>query len=82
MQQMLRLLYELHTKDNGFSYRVATDNNSQPCGFVWHTSTMRWKFENNGDVIFLDLLGTKKNSVDWPYIALVIIDGNVRYELL
>jgi hypothetical protein len=73
---MLSLLEKLHKTDPAFTYRVATDTNNLPCGFVWQTPTMRRFYELYGDVIFLDCMKRKQNSVDWPYIAPTILDAD------
>lgn len=70
------LLKTMVKKENGFQYKVATDKLGRRCGYVWMTPWQRAAFEQYGDVIFLDCMKRKQNSVDWPYIGPVVLDGD------
>jgi hypothetical protein len=76
------LLQELAKREPGFQFRVAYDNNNRPCGYVWMTPWQRAAFEQYGDVIFLDCMKRKLNSVDWPYIGPVVLDGENKIAVI
>jgi hypothetical protein len=80
--QIERLLHDLAEKDAGFQYRVAYDDGGNPCAYVWMTPWQRAAFELYGDVIFLDCMKRKQNSVDWPYIGPVVLDGSNKIAVI
>lgn len=71
-----RLLHDLRDLDSNFQFEVAFDSRFQPCGYVWMTPWQRAAFEQYGDVVFLDCMKRKQNSIDWPYIGPVVLDGD------
>jgi hypothetical protein len=74
--RILRCLSDLATQHPSFTYRVAYNTRNEPTGFVWMTGAMRRMFEINGDILFLDCMKRTMNTVNWPYIAPVILDGD------
>ena len=43
---------------------------------MWHTPAMHLNFHLLVKLIFLDSMKRKQNSIDWPYIGPVIVDGD------
>ena len=71
--QRMQSLFELCAlADCGFKYAISRNNACAFSGFIWQTPAMRSNFHRFGNVIFLDVMKRKHNSVDWPYIGLVI----------
>ena len=69
---------KLSTKDPGFSYHIARAADGSPTGVVWMTPAMRSAFESFGECIFLDAMKRQQNSLHWPYIAMVVLDGDKK----
>jgi hypothetical protein len=81
-QRMLHYLEGLARSYVGFTYRVSFDCDGIPTGFVWMTPVMRRQFELYGDVLFLDCMKRTANSVNWPYIGPVVVDGDCRISMI
>lgn len=71
-----KLFQDLHKKDSGFHYNISYDKDNNPTSYSWQTPWQRAAFEQYGDVIFLDCMKRQQNSVDWPYIGPVVLDGD------
>jgi hypothetical protein len=70
---------KLSAKDAGFSYHIARAADGSPTGVVlWMTPAMRSAFESFGECIFLDAMKRQQNSLHWPYIAMVVLDGDKK----
>lgn len=78
---MENLLETLHRKDPGFTYKIAYAADGSRCGYVYMTPLMRRNFELYGSVLFLDAMKRQQNSVYWPYIGPVSLDGDGRVVL-
>jgi hypothetical protein len=78
-----KFLMSLKQKDPRFDYRIAKDKFGATCGYCWQTPVMRADLEQYGDVLFLDAMfldamKCQQNSVYWPYIGPVVIDGDKK----
>jgi hypothetical protein len=73
-----KFLMSLKKEDSRFDYRIAKDKFGATCGYCWQTPTMRADLEQYGDVLFLDAMKRQQNSVYWPYIGPVVIDGDKK----
>ena len=69
---------KLASKDAGFSYCIARAADGSPTGVVWMTPAMRAAFEAFGECIFLDAMKRQQNALHWPYIAMVVLDGDKK----
>ncbi|KAI2495957.1 hypothetical protein MHU86_18567 [Fragilaria crotonensis] len=69
---------KLASKDVGFSYSIARAADGSPTGVVWMTPAMRAAFEAYGECLFLDAMKRQQNSLHWPYIAIVVLDGDKK----
>ena len=70
---------KLSTKDPGFLHHIARAADGSPTGVVWMTPEMRSAFESFGECIFLeDAMKRQQNSLHWPYIAMVVLDGDKK----
>jgi hypothetical protein len=76
-----RFLEALHQKDAGFTYKIAIAEDGSRCGYIWMTPAMRRSFELYGDVLFLDMMKRKLNSLHWPYVGPVVLNGNKKIEV-
>jgi len=76
--KLLHYLKLLREKDPSFTHHVAYDNEGLPTGFAWMTGTMRYAFETYGEMISLDAMKRQLNSVHWPYMAPVVLDGDKK----
>ena len=74
--QLAHYLRKLREADSTFTFRIAYDPKGAPTGVVWMTATMRAAFELFGEVLFLDAMKRKLNSLHWPYVGPVVIDGD------
>ena len=54
------------------------DADGSPTAIVWITAYMRKAWIRYGDVIFLDAMKRKLNSLHWPYIGPVVLDHEMR----
>ena len=81
-QSMESMLKKCSEADIGFKYAVAYDSNYNITGFVWQTPAMQMNFHLFGDMIFLDSMKCKQNSIDWPYIGPVIVDGDDKMAVI
>jgi hypothetical protein len=73
-----KYLSSLRTKDSRFDYRIAKDQFGATCGYCWQTPVMRADLEQYGDILFLDAMKRQQNSVCWPYIGPVVLDGDKK----
>jgi hypothetical protein len=73
-----KFLRSLKTKDPQFNYRIAKDDLGATCGYCWQTPVMRADLEQYDGIIFLDAMKRQQNSVYWPYIGPVVIDGDKK----
>jgi hypothetical protein len=69
---------KLSAKDAGFLYHIARAADRSPTGVVWMTPAMRSAFEAFGEYLFLDAMKRKQNALHWPYIAMVVLDGDKK----
>ena len=69
---------KLASKDTGFAYHIARAADGSPTGVVWMTPAMRAAFEAYGECLFLDAMKRQQNSLHWPYIAIVVLDGDKK----
>jgi hypothetical protein len=72
----------LKTMDTRFDYRIAKDKFGATCGYCWQTPVMRADLEQYGDVLFLDAMKRQQNSLYWPYIGPVVIDGDKKVRVI
>ena len=72
----LTLLEKMSVADPGFTHRVCYDIDGAPTGAVWMTLQMRSHYEPFGNFISIDAMKRQLNSLNWPYIAPVILDKN------
>jgi hypothetical protein len=73
-----KLLEDLVKKDAGFAYRIARADNGSISGYIYMTSVMRARWERYGDVLFLDAMKRQLNSLHWPYLSVVCLEGDKR----
>jgi hypothetical protein len=71
-----KLLDDLVKKDPGFAYRIARADSGSISGYVYMTSVMRARWERYGDVLFLDAMKRQLNSLHWPYLSVVCLEGD------
>jgi hypothetical protein len=71
-----KLFGDLALKDPGFAYRVARADNGSISGYIYMTSVMRARWERYGDVLFLDAMKRQLNSLHWPYLSVVCLEGD------
>ena len=69
-------LNSLSAKDPNFTFRIAHDGVGSPCGFVWQSSIQRAYTRDYSDIIYLDCMKKRANTIAWPYIAPVVLDGD------
>jgi hypothetical protein len=69
---------KLASKDTGFAYHIASAADGSPTGVKWMTRAMRAVFEAYGECLFLDAMWRQQNSLRWPYIAIVVLDGDKK----
>jgi hypothetical protein len=68
-------LNEMKKSFEGFDYRISNDATSgKPTAVVWLTPTMRKMWKRFSDALFLDAQKRQRNKLQWPYIAVTIID--------
>jgi hypothetical protein len=57
---------------------IARAADGSPTGVVWMTPAMRAAFEAYGECLFSDAMKRQQNSLHWPYIAIVVLDGDKK----
>lgn len=65
-------------KDPLFTFRICYDDNCIPTGIIWMTGIMRRAYEFFGEILCVDAMKRKLNSLEWPYLVPVILDGDKR----
>ena len=69
-----RFMESMQERCNGFSYRIAYDNDNKANGIVWMTGTMRENFHRFGSFISLDAMKRATNTFLWHYFSTVLIN--------
>jgi hypothetical protein len=69
---------KLAVKDTGVAYHIARAADGSPTGVVWIAPAMRAAFEAYGECLFLDAIKRQQHSLHWPYIAIVVLDGDKK----
>jgi hypothetical protein len=62
--------------------RIALDGVDSPCGFVWQSSIQRAYTREYSDVIYLDCMKKRANTISWPYIAPVVLNGDNKIRTM
>ena len=73
----LDFLATLKEKSPGFDFAVKREE-GRPSAVVWMTPSMRKAWIRYGNVIFLDAMKRKLNSLHWKYIGPVALDNEKR----
>jgi hypothetical protein len=73
-----RFLELIKENSPGFDFRIHYDEDERPDAVVWMAASMRKNWLRYGNVIFLDAMKRKLNSLHWPYIGLVGFDNEKR----
>ena len=58
--------------NKGFQYQFLQNNVGTIAGGVWQTAVMRDNFEQFGGYICIDAMKRHINTLDWPYISVVM----------
>ena len=58
--------------NRGFQYQFLQNNTGTITGCVWQISVMRDNFERFGGYICIDAMKRHINTLDWPYISVVM----------
>lgn len=74
--QLRTYLESLAQRDPGFRFKISFSSDNVPTGIVWQTPAMRRDVERYGDALFLDCMKRQQNSLHWPYIGPVLLDGD------
>jgi hypothetical protein len=69
-------LCSMSAKDPSFTFRIALDGVGNPSGYVWQSSVQRAYTREYSDIIYLDCMKKRSNTMSWPYIAPVVLDGD------
>jgi hypothetical protein len=79
----------IRSKAKGFTYKIAestsnlyTSNNGKKLlKVIWHTATMRRKFELFGDFLGLNMIKQGINTLLWPYFSVTMYMKYQKYAL-
>ena len=52
------------------------DGVDNPSGFVWQRSVQRAYTREYSNIIYLDCMKKRANTISWPYISPVVLDGD------
>lgn len=77
----IRFLDTLKEENPGFSYTIKTSLEGRPCALAWMTAEMKKDLIRFGDILFLDSQKRQYNVANWPYIAPVVKDENMKVRV-
>jgi hypothetical protein len=78
LKQILSLLERAHMEDDGFDFRIGRDILGNVTAIVWQDGIMRGHCTRLLDVVMLDMMKRRQNSIDWPYCGPVLITGEKK----
>ena len=76
--KLFALLEKLGQIDEGFTYRIAYNQEQKCTGFVIMTAGMRSNFERFSSFLCLDAMKRTTNVHMWPYIGFAVMDDMKR----
>ena len=76
--RLFALLDKLGQIDEGFTYRIAYNQENKCMGFVIMTAGMRSNFERFSSFLCLDAMKRTTNVHMWPYIGFAVMDDMKR----
>lgn len=77
----IRFLDNLKATNEGFDYRIKQSNEGRPCALCWITTEMRKDLIRFGHILFLDSQKRQYNVANWPYIAPIVKDENMKVRV-
>jgi len=78
LKQILSLLERARMEDDGFDFRIGRDILGNVTAIVWQDGIMRGHCTRLLDVVMLDMMKRRQNSIDWPYCGPVLITGEKK----
>ena len=75
LKKIVTLLQNTRDEDPAFDFRIGRDTLGNVTAIVWQDGTMRGHCSRLLDVVMLDMMKRRQNSIDWPYCGPVLITG-------
>jgi hypothetical protein len=70
-------MYSMSAQDSNFTFRITLDGVDSPCGFVWQSSIQQRAYTRGySDIIYLNCMKKRANTISWPCIAPIVLDGD------
>lgn len=77
----IRFLDTLKEANPGFDYILKKTTEGRPCALAWMTTEMKKDLVRFGNILFLDSQKRQYNVANWPYIAPVVKDENMKVRV-
>lgn len=78
LKKIVTLLESARNKDPAFDFRIGRDAVGDVTAIVWQDGIMRGHCSRLLDVVMLDMMKRRQNSIDWPYCGPVLITGEKK----